>query len=217
MELLVFVQDKVHADFYMDTKMPKRGDVISVAENGHQWGLQELAHPMFRVVVVPDLDQDEAEMLLAPEVNQDVKNPSKTLQYRAFKLDLDHELVAEHAEFWNDHTVIDVVAKHGDLVSIAILQTVPAIREDVTLRKNAQGAVTGIDVIKVDVSYEKTLYRPADLEQAEALKDTQVSFVGPTIRAKAVLKLPADTILKIKTEKKPIQDPRIFGSARVDF
>jgi hypothetical protein len=87
-EVLVRVRDKVNEDFYRDTKCTKRGDVIVVAPDGWPWGNDELTLPFWRIVKLPNISVSEASTLLAPEVDTDPANPSKTLQRRAFKLDL---------------------------------------------------------------------------------------------------------------------------------
>lgn len=94
-ELLVRVVDKVNVDdFYLNTKCTKRGDVIVVCPDGWLWGSQELANPEWRIVQVPDLMLEEAEALLAPERDVDPRHPSRTLQRRAFALNLDLPICA---------------------------------------------------------------------------------------------------------------------------
>lgn len=88
-ELLVRVKDKINEDFYRNAHCSKRGDVIVVQEDGWAWGRDELNLPFYRIIRVP-LTVSEASVFLAPEINQDPQQPSKTLQRRAFKLDLDN-------------------------------------------------------------------------------------------------------------------------------
>jgi hypothetical protein len=88
-ELLVFAQDQIGADIYKDTKRYKRGDVVVVCEDGWNWGLEELKNPLFRIIAIPGMSVSEASQFLAPEVDIDPRNPSKTLKRRAFKLDVD--------------------------------------------------------------------------------------------------------------------------------
>ncbi len=89
-ELLVRVVDKVHADFYLNCACTKRGDVIAVQPDGWAWGTGELEHPEWRIIALPGVDPSDLSGLLAPELDVNPKHPSKTLQRRAFKLDLDH-------------------------------------------------------------------------------------------------------------------------------
>ena len=90
MELLVRVKDKVNEDFYLNCQCTKRGDVIAAQADGWNWGIDELSLPFYRILKLPDMAKGDANALLAPELDTDPANPSKTLQRRAFKLDLDH-------------------------------------------------------------------------------------------------------------------------------
>lgn len=88
-ELLVRVVDKVNADdFYLDCQCTKRGDVIAVVPDGWDWGREERANPEWTILSVPDMSVGEAQMLVSAEPAQALA-PSRTLQRRAFGLDLD--------------------------------------------------------------------------------------------------------------------------------
>lgn len=93
-ELLVRVVDKINPDPYLNVGLTKRGDVIAVCPNGWNWGTAELSNPEWRIICLPNVTETEVASLLQPEVNTDPLNPSKMLQRRAFKLDLDHPTLA---------------------------------------------------------------------------------------------------------------------------
>lgn len=88
-ELLVRVVDKVNSDFYLNCQCTKRGDVIVVQEDGWKWGKEELSNPDWRIISMPGIPVSQVLGLLAPELPIDPKNPSRTLQRRAFKFDID--------------------------------------------------------------------------------------------------------------------------------
>lgn len=88
-ELLVRVVDKVSADPYLDAALTKRGDVIAVQPDGWVWGLEEQRSPEWRILRVPGVSVAAAASLLTPEPETDPQNPSRMLQRRMFRLDLD--------------------------------------------------------------------------------------------------------------------------------
>lgn len=103
MELLVRVADKVNDDFYLNCKCSKRGDVIAAQPDGWRWGRDELTLPFWRIFVAPDMPEGDALALTSPELETDPKNPSRTLQRYAFKLNLDDpSLPADVAAFIAD-------------------------------------------------------------------------------------------------------------------
>lgn len=83
MELLVRIVDKEGSPL-----LGKRGDVIHVAPDGHQWGKEELSNPDWRIIHVPDLSQVEADALLANEKPPDLDKQYTMLRKRAFRLRL---------------------------------------------------------------------------------------------------------------------------------
>lgn len=89
-ELLIRVADKMNDDPFKDAKCTKRGDVIHVAPDGWPWGNEEKTLPFYRIVRLPGVPLEEAQALLGPELDDDPRNPSRVLQRRAFRLDLDH-------------------------------------------------------------------------------------------------------------------------------
>ena len=88
-EVLVRVVDKVSSDPYLDAQCTKRGDVIHVAPDGWSWGTKEIQNPDWRIVKLPNVSESDLAALLIPELHDDPQNPSRVLQRRAFKLDLD--------------------------------------------------------------------------------------------------------------------------------
>jgi len=87
-EICVRVHDKVNDDFYLNTRCTKRFDVIEVLPDGSNWGNDPLSLPFYRIVKLPNISVVEASALLAAEVDIDPLSPSRTLQRRAFRLDL---------------------------------------------------------------------------------------------------------------------------------
>ena len=207
MELLVFVQDKIHPDFYLNTKFPKRGDVLVAKPDGWKWGTEELADGRFRIIHALGLAEEDAEILLAPEIDIDPKNPSRVLQFRAFKLDLDNVILGKNLVFFSDHSVVDVVAKGGDLKAIEQKDTVYFKTEEVTILKDAQNNPIGFETLeKVEI---------ADIIKfpvAEITADLPgIDIVGAKIRLNAIIQLDADVIKTIKTLKPRIIDPAVIG------
>lgn len=94
-EMLVRVVDKINRDDpYLDAQCTKRGDVIVICEDGWAWSGAELKNPDWRVIKIPKVSVLEAQAFLQPEIDSDPKNPSKVLQRRAYKVDLEHAELA---------------------------------------------------------------------------------------------------------------------------
>lgn len=105
-EMLVRVVDKVNRDDpYLDAQCTKRGDVIAICQDGWPWSGAELKNPDWRVIKIPKVSVLEAQAFLQPELDADPKNPSRVLQRRAFKVDL------ENAELLPVKTVLDDAAR----------------------------------------------------------------------------------------------------------
>lgn len=64
MRLLISVVDTVPGN----ATHALRGHVIAVRRNDQDWGLQELLHPNWRIVEVPDLTDQEVQHLLEPAI-----------------------------------------------------------------------------------------------------------------------------------------------------
>ena len=95
-ELLVRVVDKINSNPYLNVQLTKRGDVIAICPDGWNWGTEELAHEDWRIICLPNVPESEMASFLQPEINTDPLNPSRMLQSRAFKLDLDHPTLSPH-------------------------------------------------------------------------------------------------------------------------
>ena len=92
MEFLIRVKDKVSDDIYGDVQLTKRGYVIAVVPDDHDWARQELINPEWRIIQVPMISRAEAESMLAVEPGLDV---NRMRQRRAFKIDLDHMSISQ--------------------------------------------------------------------------------------------------------------------------
>lgn len=89
-ELLVRIVDKVHPDPYIDANhSTKRGDVIVVRDDGHVWGQAEISNPDWIIIKVLGVSANDASVFVARELDDDAKHPSRVLQARMFRFDLD--------------------------------------------------------------------------------------------------------------------------------
>lgn len=106
-ELLVRTEDKINEDFYRNCQCTKRGDVIAVVEDDWNWGADELSHPFWTIIKMPGVSIEEANFLITPEMPTDPFNPSKTLQRRAVRLNLDDQTLTPPARGGRDGTPPD--------------------------------------------------------------------------------------------------------------
>ncbi len=212
-ELLVRVVDKVNRDsIYLDVACTKRGDVIAICVDGWQWGKEELANPDWRIVRLPGVDPEDLSGLLAPERDVDPKNPSKTLQRRAFKLDLDRAEIdkANLRTFFDDHTVTPITVKSGDVAIDAIVDTVESKIETITMDANGDVTVS-VEVVSREVS--KVPVEALDDAVQAKLAGLAVTFVGETLRNQCAVECAPDLIQTITTMKPPIDDPAVIGKS----
>lgn len=86
-ELCICVVDRSAPDPALDSKLPKRGVVIEAFPDGHGYGAQELAHPMFRILKLPGVPVAFGRAFLGGEPGDPAANPN--LLARQFKLDID--------------------------------------------------------------------------------------------------------------------------------
>lgn len=87
-ELLVRVTSKTSEDPRFDVKLTKAGDVIVVAEDGHEWGRME-GPPDYRIVRVLGVPAVEFASLTAPQpALAESLGHASMLQARAFGLDM---------------------------------------------------------------------------------------------------------------------------------
>lgn len=77
-----------HEDPYIAAKSFRLGDVISILEDNHEFGKEELNNPMWRIISCPDATIIEAQAYLSQEVETDPQNPSRVLQRRGYRFDL---------------------------------------------------------------------------------------------------------------------------------
>jgi len=104
-EVVLRVQDKVNDDFYLNTKCTKRGDIIAVLPDGSDWGSDVRTLPFYRIIKLPNVSVVEASAMLATELDSDGNNPSRTLQRRKFRLDIETAgLPAAFLTFLADNT-----------------------------------------------------------------------------------------------------------------
>ena len=85
-ELLIRIRSKTSPDIYKDVRLTKRGDVIVVRPDGHDWGTEELTNPDWRIVRCPALTVAEAEAMLVEEPGDQLTN--RMLLRRWFFYDL---------------------------------------------------------------------------------------------------------------------------------
>jgi hypothetical protein len=108
-ELVISVVNRVSDEPEVDCALPKRGVVIDVFEDGHDYGRMELTHPMFRILKVPGASMAFARSFLGSEI----ADHPQALK-RLFLIDLDHPNVPADlaAHFADDsravpHHVVD--------------------------------------------------------------------------------------------------------------
>lgn len=67
-EVLIIAHSKTNPnDVHLDTKLHKRGDVVTVQPDGWNWAHEELTNPLFRILKLPNVDVATASTLLAWE------------------------------------------------------------------------------------------------------------------------------------------------------
>ena len=87
-ELLVRVVDKVNPnDPDLDLQCLKRGDVVTVGEDGWPWSGKELSNPEWKVMYFPGASLSAAQSYLAPEL-PDGPDDLSTKRRRAFAFNL---------------------------------------------------------------------------------------------------------------------------------
>lgn len=99
-ELIISVEDKTSDDPAVECKLVKRGVVVDVFEDDHDYGRMELTHPMFRILKLPGVSASFGRSFMDSEIGS---HPF-TLKW-AFKIDLDHPAVtADLKTHLADHT-----------------------------------------------------------------------------------------------------------------
>lgn len=84
-ELVISVIDRAAAEPAVDAAMPKRGVVIDVFEDGHDYGRMELTHPMFRILKLPGTSLAFGQSFLGSEPGE-----HPLALRRQMKIDIDH-------------------------------------------------------------------------------------------------------------------------------
>lgn len=97
-ELLLRVVDKTSPDFYVNCQQTKRGDVAMVVADGETWGTLDLTFPEWRIVQLPYVALDVAQMAMTPEPKTDPDYESPTRQPRLYRLDLDQMFSTPEAQ-----------------------------------------------------------------------------------------------------------------------
>lgn len=101
MEALLRVKDKKNLNSEtLDARLTKRGDVIVVVPDGHNWGKEELTNPDWRIVKVPAVTVEEAAPCLEPE--DEFGSPSWTpmSQRRKTMINADHVNLPQAFKAW---------------------------------------------------------------------------------------------------------------------
>lgn len=211
-ELVVMVVDRLHPhDVYLNAAAYKRGDVIEVRPDGWPWGTEELAHPDWRILRIPDLTVSEASALLAEERNTDPAHQSRTLQRRAFKLDLEHAAVGELRAFFDDHAVVPIEPRESkSLKQIAQTAGISSHIEEMV-----QPMIGDLPPVfrttvrhRVVVKYPVVQLHPTTKARLAGLG---VTHTGPNIRKHCAAVVDASLIATLKTMKPPIADPAVIG------
>ena len=107
-EMLLYMIDRTGIeagiDVYSNAKLSQRGDVVTVQEDGWQWGETELTDPRFQVVSVPDATVADLQPLLSyespmPGDEEDLFHQlNNTLQYRGFHIVVDAVAALQQAD-----------------------------------------------------------------------------------------------------------------------
>lgn len=86
MELLIRIVDKIDPeDPVKHHRLTKAGDVIVYKPDGHDWGIEEVNNPHWRIIRVPDMPENVARSLIAEQVPS---MPGQLLKRRAVTLDI---------------------------------------------------------------------------------------------------------------------------------
>lgn len=88
-ELLVRTVDKTNDDPYLDAQLTKRGDVVVIVPDGHEWSEAERSNPHWRILKFPGVPESDLASLTAPEPETNPSKPNRMRQRRNWRLDLD--------------------------------------------------------------------------------------------------------------------------------
>lgn len=212
-ELLVRVVDKTNPDPVFDAKLSKRGDVIAVCPDGWKWGVEEIANPDWRIISVPGVDPDDFSGLLAAEPETNPNEPSRMLQFRAFRLDLDHDDLADLRSFFDTHDVVPVTAKEG--VRLEDIKQVTHVESETD--KGTVTIVNGQPVVTKDIERRTVVVERYPIAQLRHVAEkttalTGVSVVGPSGCRDHVCTVVGHKLIERLVSRKPaIADPDVIG------
>lgn len=100
-EVLLCVVDHSHpTNIYLDTKLPKRGDIIDIVADGHLWGGMELSDPDWRILRLPGIDRATLSDWLVRGAPQLRSGDHDTQLYRLHMADLDHVAIPSALTVW---------------------------------------------------------------------------------------------------------------------
>lgn len=143
-EIIVFMRDGfLKGEPIFDSKVARRGDTIAAVPDDWPWGVDELSMDIFRIVKMPKVSIEAAEMLTAPEIPVDLTKPNRTLQYRMNKFDLASAVHSPEflvwaaddtrkdpmfvADYLTDATILDVTVKKPVIDDPAVVVPVVVI------------------------------------------------------------------------------------------
>lgn len=90
-EVLIRVLDKVNPnDPYLDCKLFKRGDIVTIQDDGWVWTPEEKSNPDWRIIKFTAIPLAQAISYLDPQLDVDKANPSRMLRRRKFSFDIDN-------------------------------------------------------------------------------------------------------------------------------
>lgn len=98
--IVFFVKDRTNPNPFIDAKCYKRGDVIEVLPDGWQFSPAELSNPEWRILSLPNVTVAQASHLMSGEVDADPLKPSRMLQRRGVKFDLDDVALPAAVKTW---------------------------------------------------------------------------------------------------------------------
>ncbi len=87
-ELVVWKIDTHAADPYIDAQAWKKGDVICVMEDGHEFTKAERSNPDWLILSLPGVPASAAASFEAQEPETDPSRPNRMRQKRMHRLDL---------------------------------------------------------------------------------------------------------------------------------
>lgn len=122
-ELLVVLTPDLHPAAVvnapvLNAKRIQRGEIITVQEDGHQWGTVELARPDWIVIKVPDMPVHHGRGYCGPQPGDHNVNPA--LRARASAINLDHPII-------QSRMAKIITLSYSDLRSLIVIHPTPPI------------------------------------------------------------------------------------------